>query len=187
MGRVFFNKMPSVSQTYSRDGNRVPITTYGFATTKSSTLSASNTTASNSLFSITGTVLVKSLYGIVTTVLSSNITAAYWEINDQTASPDITLSSGTALSSFAVGSVLLRRSVASVALTGTNSSAGAVLDPVDATAPDLFMPFAVEQKTASVLTTIDFTYSTTNTPATGVIKFYAGWLPMSDDGNLVAV
>lgn len=179
--------MPAVSQTYSRDGNRVPITTYGFTTATSSTLSANNTTATNVLFSVTGTVLVKALYGFVTTVLSSNITAAYWQTNDQTATPDISLASGTTLSSFAVGSLLLRLSVAGVALTGANASAGRVTDPVAATAPDVFMPFVMTQKTASVLTTIDFTYSTTNTPASGVIKFYAGWLPLSDDGNLVAV
>lgn len=179
--------MPTTSASFSRDGNRVPITNYGFTAAKSSALTASNTTATNVLFSVTGTVLVKALYGIVTTALSSAVTAAYWQTNDQTATPDISLASGTTLSSFTVGSLLLRRSLVSVALVGTNASAGAVVDPVAATAPDQFMPFVVVQKTGGILTTIDFTYSTTNTPATGEIKFYASWLPLSDDGSLVAV
>lgn len=179
--------MPTLTQSFTRDANRVPVTTYGITTTTNSTLSASNTTATNALFSVTGAVLVKQLYGIVTTALSSNITAAYWQTNDQTATPDISLASGTTLSSFAVGSLITRRSLASVALVGSNSAAGIVQDPVAATAPDAFMPFIVIQKTGGVLTTIDFTYSTTNTPATGVIQFFAGWLPLSSDANLVAV
>lgn len=179
--------MSLLSQSFSRDANFVPITNYGFTTSTSSTLSASNTTATNVLFSVTGVVLVKALYGIVTTVLSSNVTAAYWQTNDQTATPDISLASGTALSAAAVGSLLLRVSTVGVALTLADAAAGRVTDPVAATAPDVFMPFIVTQKTGSILTTVDFTYTTTNTPATGVIKFYASWLPLSDGASLVAV
>ena len=179
--------MPLLSQSFSRDANFVPVTNYGFTVATSSTLSASNTTATNVLFSVTGVVLVKALYGIVTTVLSSNVTAAYWQTNDQTATPDISLATGTTLSSAAVGSLLLRISTVGVALTLADAVAGRVNDLVAATAPDVFMPFIVTQKTASVLTTIDFTYSTTNTPATGVIKFYVSYLPLSDGSSIVAV
>lgn len=179
--------MPLLSQSFSRDANFVPVTNYGFTVSKSSSLTASNTTATNALFSVTGVVLVKALYGIVTTVLSSNVTAAYWQTNDQTATPDISLATGTTLSSAAVGSLLLRISTVGVALTLADAVAGRVNDPVAATAPDVFMPFIVTQKTASVLTTIDFTYSTTNNPATGAIKFYASYLPLSDDGLITAL
>lgn len=165
----------------------MPITTYGFTAYKDATLNASNTTAQVPLFTVTGTVLVKALYGIVTTTLGSNQTAAYWQINDQTATPDISLATGTTISSAGVGAMLLRRSVASVALVLSNSTAGAVTDPVAATAPDLFMPFAVTQKVGGILTQIEFVYTTTNTPTSGVIRFFADWLPLSDSATLVAV
>ena len=176
-----------VAATFPRDGNYVPITSMGLVTKKEVTLTASNTTASNVLFKVTGSVQVVALYGIVTTALSNNITAAHWRLDDQTAQPAITLATGTTLSSFAVGSFISRRSLVSVALVGTNSSAGAVVDPVAATAPGYFMPFVVVQKTADVLTTIDFRYTTTNTPATGAITFYAGWVPLTEGSTLEAV
>lgn len=175
------------ASSFPRDANRVPMQQLGFKTQNSQTLSANNTTATTALFSVTGTVLFNALYGIVTTVLSSNITAAYYEIADQTATPDITLASGTALSAATVGSMISRTSVAGVAIVLSNASAGRVQDPVAATAPGFFMPFAVVQKTAAVLTTVNFNYTTTNAPATGVIQHSVCWIPLSDDGNVVAV
>lgn len=172
--------------TFGRDGNRVPITQFGFSAQKEITLSANNTTANVALFTITGSVRVHSLQGVVTTVIGSNHTAAYWRLNDQTAQPAISLATGTTVSSAAVGSLLLRNSVAAVALTLDNASAGRVRDPVAATAPDVAMPFDVVQKTAGVLTQIEYVYTTTNTPTSGAIKFTANWLPLSDDGALVA-
>lgn len=179
--------MPSISASFSRDANHVPITNYGFTATTSLTTNANNTTANAPLFTVTGVVLVKALYGIVTTVLSSNQTAAFWQIDDQTATPDISLASGTTISSAAVGSMLLRLSVAGVALTLADAAAGRVTDPVAATAPDMFMPFIVTQKTGSITTTINFSYATTNAPATGAIQFFAQWLPLSSGATLVAV
>lgn len=178
--------MPT-SASFSRDANRVPITNYGFVASKSLTTNANNTTSKNPLFTVTGVVLIKALYGIVTTTLSSNQTAAYWEIDDQTATPDISLASGTTISNAAVGSMLLRLSVAGVALTLADAAAGRVTDPVAATAPDMFMPFIVTQKVGGITTTINFSYATTNTPATGAISFFASWLPLSDSATLAAV
>ena len=154
---------------------------------KDATLSASNTTASVILFRVTGTVQITQLYGVVTTVLSSNITAAHWRSNDQTATVDISASAGTTLSSFAVGSQLTRHSVNTVALKGDNASAAKVIDPVAATAASIHMPFQVVQKTGAVQTDIEFVYTTTNTPATGVIRFFCEWQPLSDGATLVAV
>lgn len=177
----------AATSTYLRDANRIPITRYGFKTQASQTLSGNNTTVTTALFRITGTVNFRALFGEVTTVLGSNVTAAYYQINDQTASPDITLASGTALSSAAVGSILARTSVAGVAITLANSSAGRVTDPVAATAPDVFMPFIVTQKTGGVNTDIEFLYTTTNTPTSGVIKHTVMWEPISDDGNVISL
>lgn len=172
---------------FDRDANYVPITLNGFQTKYSATLSANNTTASIALFSLTGAVEVLSLYGIVTTALSSNVTAAYWQLNDQTATPDISLATGTTLSSFQVGSIMTRRSLVSVAMTGINASAGFVQDPVAATAPGVFMPFNIVQKTGGILTTVDFVYTTTNTPASGVIDFYIGWIPLTETSSITSM
>ncbi|MFA7257589.1 MAG: hypothetical protein WC047_08455 [Kiritimatiellales bacterium] len=179
--------MATIQGAIPRDANGVPITTTGCEVYKSLNIDASNTTKQSPIFTVTGSVEVLGLWGIVTTALSSNITAAFWQFNDQTATPDISLATGTTLSSFAVGSLLTRKSLVSVALTGNNASAAAVVDPVAATAPGYFMPFALVQKTAGVLSQIEFVYTSTNTPATGVIKFGVRWLPLSEDGNVVAV
>jgi hypothetical protein len=154
---------------------------------KDQTLSGSNTTVSTPLFRVTGTVEVTQLYAIVTTALGSNITAAYWRTNDQTAQLPITAAAGTTLSSFVAGSKLTRSSLVSVALTGNNASAAKVIDPVAATAPAVHMPFEVVQKTGGVQTDIEFTYTTTNTPTSGVIRHFVEWQPISDGATLVAV
>jgi hypothetical protein len=158
-----------------------------YAETKSQTLSGNNTTVATPIFRITGSVRIKKLYAVVETALGSNVTAAHWRTNDQTATLPISAAAGTTLSSFAVGSVLTRKSLVSVALTGDNASAAKVIDPVAATAPDVFMPFNVVQKTGAVQTDIEFVYTTTNTPTSGVIKHYVEFEPLTADSDLVAV
>lgn len=158
-----------------------------FIESKSITLDANNATKAHRLFTVTGNVMVEGLYGVVTTALGSVITAAYWRTNDQTATLPISAAAGTTLSSFAVGSVLTRKSLVSVALSADDASAAKVVDPVAATAPGFFMPFVVTQKTAGVQTDIEFVYSTTNAPTTGAITFYAIFRPLTADGDLRAV
>jgi hypothetical protein len=158
-----------------------------YTETKSITLSGSNATVATPIFRVTGTVKVTGLYGVVTTALGSNITAAHWRTNDQTATLPISAAAGTTLSSFAAGSTLTRKSLVSVALTGDNASAAKVIDPVAATAPDVPMPFVVVQKTGGVNTDIEFVYTTTNTPTSGAITFYCTFEPVTSDGDLRAV
>lgn len=177
--------MPIASGSFSRDANYVPITRSGVTVAKDITFSANNTTASVPIFTLTGSVSVYSLWGVVTTALGSAHTAAYWRLNDQSAQTAISLATGTTLSSFAVGSIISRRSVASVALDGDNSATGVFSDIVAATAPDVFMPFMITQKTGSVLTQIEYTYTTTNTPTTGAMTFYASYVPLSPSSGLV--
>jgi len=179
--------MAPISSSFARDANGVPIAFDGLTTSVSQTLSGSNTTVSTPLFRITGSIEVRALYGVVTTVLGSNLTATHWRLNDQTAQPVITLVTGTTISSATVGSVLSRRNLVSGALTLMNASAGIVNDPIAATAPSYFMPFVLVQKTAGVNSDIEFTYTTTNTPTSGVIKHYLRWIPLSDDGNVTAL
>lgn len=178
--------MPTSSGAFSRDANHVPFTEYGAIVTKSQTLSGTGTVAT-ALFTLTGTVLVKALYGIVTTDLGANQTAAFWRLNDQTATPAISLATGTTISAAKAGSIISRISLVSVALSFKNASAGAVLDPVAATAPDVFMPFVIVQKTAGVTTNIEFVFTTTDNPTSGVIQHFVGYVPLSSDGNLTAL
>lgn len=155
--------------------------------TTNQTLSANNTTAAVPIFRITGSIEALRLYGIVTTALGSNITAAYWRTNDQTAQVNVSLNTGTTLSAFTAGSFINRSSVAGVALTGDDAAAAKVRDPVAATAPAVCMPFAVVQKTAAVQTDIEFVYTTTNTPTTGVIQWFLEYRPLSATGFALGV
>jgi len=154
---------------------------------KTQTLTGSNTTVSTPLFRVTGSVRITELYAVVTTVLGSNVTAAYWRTNDQTAQVAISLATGTTLSSLPAGSMLTRHSTVGVALKADSSAAAKVIDPVAATAPAIHMPFEVVQKTGGVQTDIEFTYSTTNTPTSGVIQHFVEWQPLSEGSTLVAV
>lgn len=174
-----------VSASFFRDANRVPITTDGVVTTTSQTLSGNNTTVATPIFRITGSIEVRGLWGEVTTVLGSNNTAAYYRLNDQTAQPDITLATGTTLSSAAVGSIIVKKGLAGAAVTLLTSAAGRISEPTTLETT-YFSPFTVVKKTAAQ-TDIEFVYSTTNTPTSGVIAHYLRWLPLSSDANVVAV
>ena len=154
---------------------------------KTQTLTGSNTTVATPLFRVTGSVRVTELYAVVTTVLGSNNTAAHWRTNDQTAQVAISLATGTTLSSLPAGSMLTRHSLVSVALKADSSAAAKVIDPVAATAPAIHMPFEVVQKTGGVQTDIEFVYTTTNTPTSGVIQHFVEWQPLSEGSTLVAV
>lgn len=151
---------------------------------KTQTLSGSNTTVATPLFRVTGTVKITELYAVVTTALGSNNTAAHWRTNDQTATLPISAAAGTTISSLPVGSTLTRHSLVSVALKADSSAAAKVIDPVAATAPAVHMPFEVVQKTGSVNTDIEFVYTTTNTPTSGVIQHFIEWQPMSDGSRI---
>lgn len=153
--------------------------------TTSQTLAANNTTASTAIFGVTGMVEVTRLWLIVTTAIGSAHTAAYYRLNDQSAQVDITASSGSTLSSFAAGSGAFKRGLVATALTVINNSAGRANESTAAVSPD-FSPVILTKKTAAT-TNIEYTYTTTNTPTTGVIKHYVEYRPLSDDGAIVAL
>jgi hypothetical protein len=172
------------SGIFKRDKNFVPIADDGVTVSKSVTLTANNTTASEVLFTITGSVEVRALYGVVTTAIGANHTAAHWRLNDQTAQPVISLVTGSTLSAAPVGSIVTRRSLVSVAPVVLSSAAGVVSDPVAATAPAYFMPFVLVKKTGA-LTQVEYRYTTTDAPTTGAMKFSMRWIPLSDDADVV--
>lgn len=147
---------------------------------RSQTLSGSNTTVATALFRVTGTVQINQIYGVVTTALGSNVTAAYYRLNDQTAQVDITLNTGTTLSSVAAGSTIVKKGLAAAAVTLLNNSAGRVSEPTTLET-SYFSPFVAMKKTAAN-TDVEFVYSTTNTPTSGAITHYIEYEALSDDG-----
>ncbi len=174
--------MPAVAASYFRDANRVPITTDGLIAQVSQTLSGSNTTVSTALFTITGTVEIRGIWGVVTTDLGANNTAAYWRVNDQTAQSDVTLATGTTLSAVKAGSTIVKKCLAAAALVLLNNSQERVSEPTTLETT-YFSPFVVVKKTGA-LTQIEFTYTTTDTPTSGVIQHFVRWLPISADGSI---
>lgn len=156
-----------------------PIVREAKATT---TLIVNNTTGSAVIFTLTGAVQVLALWGEVTTALSSNVTAAFVQLNDQTASPDITLATGVTLSSLGVGTLIVKEGLTAAALVAKDVAAGYFEESTPAGQPS-FTPFIIGKKTGAT-TTVDFTYTTTNTPSSGAILWHALWLPLTSNGNL---
>lgn len=154
-------------------------------TSKSQTLSANNTTAATAIFGLTGTVEVLKIWGVITTTLGANHTAAYWRLNDQTAQVNITLNTGTTLSAKVAGSAIVKKGLVAAALVLLDNAAGVVSEPT--TLETVFSsPFVIVKKTAAT-TNIEYVYTTTDTPTSGVIQHFVEWRPMSSDGALVAL
>lgn len=177
--------MPTYAATYSRDGNRVPITNGGFWVTDTQTLVGNNTTVAVPIYTVTGSVEISAIYGVITTVLGSNVTAAAWRLNDSSAQSDITLSTGTTISAAAAGSIIVKKGLAAAALTLLTSAQERVSEPTTLETT-YFSPFVAVAKTA-VTTNIEFVYTTSNAPTSGVITFFLRYLPLSADGAITAL
>lgn len=172
-----------VSGSFFRDANYVPITVDGVVSQKSQTLSGSNATVATPLFRITGSIEVRAIWGVITTDLGANNTAAFYRANDQTAQPAITLATGTTLSAKKAGSVIAKTGLAGAAVVLLDNAAGVVSEPSVINQP-FFTPFVITKKTAAN-TDIEFVYTTTDTPTSGVIQHFIRWLPISADANVV--
>lgn len=171
--------------TLIRDANDTAVQTGGMITSNSLTLSGSNTTVATPVFRVTGTVHVLGLWGVVTTDLGTNHTAAYFRLNDQTAQANITLNTGTTLSAIKAGSTIVKKGLAAAAVTKLDNAAGVVSEPTTLETT-YFSPFVAVKKTAAT-TDIEYVYSTTETPTSGAIQFFAMWYPVSQDGRLIPV
>lgn len=173
------------SQSLPRDANFVPVSNMGFQAVTSQTLSGSNTTVATPLFRLTGTVLILGMYGIVTTDLGSNHTAAHYRINDQTAQVALTLATGTTLSSLKAGSMIIKKGLVGAAITAVTNAAGAISEPTTLQT-SIFTPVSITKKTAAV-TDIEYVYTTSSTPTSGVIQHYVYYFPLSSDGALSVI
>lgn len=177
--------MPTINASFSRDNNRIPITTDGITVSNTQTLSGSNTTVATPIFRVTGSIEVRGLYGVVTTDLGANHTAAYWRLNDQTAQVAITLATGTTLSGIKAGSLIVKKGLVGAALAKLNNAAGVISEPTTLETT-FFSPFVFVKKTAAT-TDIEYVYTTTETPTTGAIQHFLRWLPLSVDAQVTAV
>lgn len=175
----------SVNSPLWIDANHKPIQVGGVVTRSSKTLTGSSATVAVPIFSVTGTVNVTALYGVVTTDLGVNNTAAYWRLNDQMAQVNITLNTGTTLSAIKAGSTIVKKGLATAALVLLDNAAGRVSEPTTLET-SYFSPFAITKKTAAE-TDIEFVYSTTDAPTSGVIQFFCIWLPVSADAKVTAL
>lgn len=150
---------------------------------KSITLSGNNATVRHLLWTVTGIVEIGVLFGVVTTILSSNVTTCYWSEYDSTSDTIITSNTGVTMSSFDVNSMITKNvSLTSSLADAQNGSTNPIA--VDFGAGIGFPGRCQVQKKTGATTSVAWLYSTTNTPASGAIKFYAHWRPVSKDGNL---
>jgi hypothetical protein len=174
-----------ILEAFWRDANNVPITTDGLITTDVQTLVGNNTTVNVPIFTIQGSIEVRGLWGEVTTVLGANNTAAYWRFNDQTNQSNITVNTGTTLSAAAVGSLIVKKGLAAAALTLLSASQERVSEPTTLETP-YFSPFTLTALPTAT-SNIEFTYTTTDTPTSGQIRFYLRWLPITNNANVIAL
>ena len=165
------------------DDNDKPIAGPGVFLSNSKTLVGNNTTVAVPIFHVTGTVQVLAIWGNITTTLGANVTAAYWRLNDQTAQVNITLNTGTDISAAVSGSTIIKKGLAAAALVFNNASAGRVTEPTTLETM-YFSPFVASQKTGGITTDIEFVYSTTDTPTSGVINFYVQYLPVGQGSKI---
>lgn len=170
---------------FARDQNRIPITQNGLASTDVQNLTGSGATVAVPIFSITGDVMVNTLYGTITSALG-NCTAAYWRLNDGTTQTSITLSTGTSLTNATPNSLIVRRLPASSALSFNSAATGTIEDPPAGTSL-FFTQFCVLQKTGGIATNIEFVYTTSDTPTTGTIQFFLGWIPLTSISSVAAL
>lgn len=174
----------AITATYSRDGNRVPITNFGLLVTKSYTLSGTGTVVAP-IFKVTGEVFVNVLYGIVTTVLSPNIRAASWRINDQSAQTYLTAVGGTTADALPVGSALEKTGLVATALSVDTSASANIGEGTSVGLPH-FIGVEIQAK-SSAETDIEFRFTSTDNPCSGAITFYCYFLPITDNGNVTAL
>ena len=177
--------MPTLTDAFFRDANRVPITEDGIISTDSQTLIGDNATVVVPIFRITGIIEVRGIWGVITTVLGSNNTAAYWRLNDQTNQSDITLNTGTTLSSAAAGSIIVKKGLVGAALTLLTAAQERVSEPTTLETTYFSSCVFVAKPTAN--TDIEFVYTTNQTPTTGAIQFFLRWLPLSAGAGVAAL
>lgn len=180
------NAINSSLESYTDETNSLHdhvLRTTGHVTSKTITLSANNTTASENIFQITGTVQVFRLYAeVVDATTLTNCTAASFDLYPTGgAAAQITAASGV-LSGVGVGSYITKQALKASAFNVADNSAAVVNE---AAVNRTFTGFVATQKTGTD-TFIRFTYTTTDAPINAQIKVYIEYRGLGT-GTLVAV
>jgi len=178
--------MVAITQSFWRDANRIPIQGHGLVIRKDVIFTGDATTVAVPLFHVTGLVEVLKLGGGVTTALEDH-TDAHFRINDQSATDQV-LSKSTTLdiSDISVGAAIYKNGLAAAVLKYMTSDAGSISEPAVADEKS-FSPVIINQITTDADTDIEYVYTTSDSPTTGAMSFYVGFLPLSEDGNIEAV
>jgi hypothetical protein len=179
-------KFNTVSASYFRDQNRVPLTTDGIISTDSRTFVGNNATVNVPIFGFTGVLEIRGLWGVVTTTLGANHTASSWRINDQTAQVYLTAVGGASIGGYTPGSMIYKGGLVATALTAKSAAAGYITEPA-ATQMINLTPVIIGDKTTLTNNTIEYHYATTDTPTSGAMTFFLRWLPMSNDASVTSL
>lgn len=151
----------------------------GLLVTKTNTCNGDGAQTDN-IFTLTGTVDILSIWGVCTEATNAtDLAACSFALYDATATLEITDSGApTDCSGINVGDVIFKNGAsATVALTRLNNDVGAV--------GDLTKVVQRVTKKLGAATTIQFLFNgDANTDVD--IKFYVRYVPVSDDGALVA-
>ena len=143
----------------------------------STTLTVNNTTGSLTVATLTKSVRVLSIVGRVTTALSANITAAHLRLNDATNTPAITLATGTTLSAAPAGTILSKTGLVTAAIVQNTSAQARVIEhATSGMLPDVGCDLVAKDGAA---TTIEFRYTTTDAPSSGVIAWDIFYYPIN--------
>jgi hypothetical protein len=144
-------------------------------------LSANNTTASVNLFKLTGSVNVKKIYGVLTAKTTlANMTAVSFDLNDSTATVQITKADGV-MSTALVGAVIAKQASNATTASINLAATGTIMDGVNSG----FYEFVATQKNGAN-TYLRFTYTTTDAPIACTFKFFVEYESLNG-GYLTAV
>jgi len=168
------------------DANFRPITAHGLMVDKTLTFTGSGTTVATPIFTVVGTVELLKIWGIVKVVFGANHTDAHLRINDQS-NTDQVLSKTTTLdlNDISVGASIIKNGLAAAVLVYKTADVGTVLEPAVANEKS-FTPVIIQQITAGVQTDIEYVYTTSDTPTSGSMQFFAGYLPLSEGAYIAA-
>ncbi len=152
-------------------------------TIKTTTFSASNTTASETIATLTGQVWVRALWGVVTTQIGVNHTGGYFELDDATNQVPVSTSiGGLTLSAYTVGSLVTRYGLVANTAVADKADEIRITDPATA-GNSIFTDFVAVEKNGAT-NVIQWTYTTTDTPTTGAIEWHVLYQPLTSSSSL---
>ena len=146
--------------------------------------SGSPITVSTNLFQIYGTVEIDYIHGSVDTQLGADVDNVYLDAFDGANSVPLTKATTLDLDAAPVGSLLHKTADADMILTYEQSDQVRLYE--DATKFGVDRTFVLNAKNGAS-NYIRMTYTTTDTPTSGVIHWHIEWRPMSDDGYVKTV